>query len=33
LLNNRSKDETTNAAKAIYSNVFHNAYCIISSGQ
>jgi len=24
LLNNRSKDETTDATKAIYSNVFHN---------
>ena len=28
LLNNRSKHETTDAAKAIYSNIFHNAYCI-----
>jgi hypothetical protein len=26
LLNNRSKHQTTNPAKTIYSNVFHNAY-------
>jgi hypothetical protein len=31
LLNYRSKHETTNAAKAIYSNIFHSAYCIINS--
>src|SRR6516225_47771 len=33
LLNNRSKHETTNAAKAIYSNIFHSAYCVINSGR
>jgi len=32
-LNNRSKYETTNAAKAIYSNGFHSADCILNGDQ